>query len=348
MVSRYNAGNIKRRGRSKLPDTNVLIETEKLRKYFVEEKKFSVKKTRVLKAVDGVNLKIYPGETVGLVGESGCGKSTLGRTILNLYPPTNGVVYYRGENLSSFGLNGANKMRDMRRKMQMIFQDPFASLNPRMTIMRSVRAPLDVYKIGTMQERKEKVESLLEYVGIGKEHVNKYPHEMSGGQRQRVVIARAMILNPEFIVCDEPVSALDVSVRSQVLNLMKDMQKDYNLSYLFISHDLSVVRYLCDKVAVMYLGRIVETASKEELFTHPVHPYTKALLSAIPIPDISAKKNKRIILQGDVPSPLAPPEGCRFHTRCPHASKSCSEAEPYMHKLSDTHYVACNFTDKLI
>ncbi len=315
----------------------LLLDVVDLKKYYPVNKTIIKEKRKYLKAVDGINLRIYKGETVGLVGESGCGKSTLGRTILKLHQLTDGAIWYKGNQIESYGFED---MRELRKDMQMIFQDPFASLNPRMTIFDAVKAPLDVFKIGTNEERTDKVKKLLNYVGLGENHIYKYPHEMSGGQRQRVVIARAVISNPEFIVCDEPVSALDVSVRSQVLNLMKDMQENMQLSYLFISHDLSVVRYLCDRIAVMYLGRIVEIASKKELFENPIHPYTKALISAIPIPDVKVK-TKRIILKGDVPSPIDPPTGCRFHTRCPYATKECAEVMPELKEINSQHQVAC-------
>lgn len=315
----------------------LLLDVVDLKKYYPVNKTIIKEKRKYLKAVDGINLRIYKGETVGLVGESGCGKSTLGRTILKLHQLTDGAIWYKGNQIESYGFED---MRELRKDMQMIFQDPFASLNPRMTIFDAVKAPLDVFKIGTNEERTDRAKKLLNYVGLGENHIYKYPHEMSGGQRQRVVIARAVISNPEFIVCDEPVSALDVSVRSQVLNLMKDMQENMQLSYLFISHDLSVVRYLCDRIAVMYLGRIVEIASKKELFENPIHPYTKALISAIPIPDVKVK-TKRIILKGDVPSPIDPPTGCRFHTRCPYATKECAEVMPELKDINSQHQVAC-------
>lgn len=315
----------------------LLLDVVDLKKYYPVNKTIIKEKRKYLKAVDGINLRIYKGETVGLVGESGCGKSTLGRTILKLHQLTDGAIWYKGNQIESYGFED---MRELRKDMQMIFQDPFASLNPRMTIFDAVKAPLDVFKIGTNEERTDRVKKLLNYVGLGENHIYKYPHEMSGGQRQRVVIARAVISNPEFIVCDEPVSALDVSVRSQVLNLMKDMQENMQLSYLFISHDLSVVRYLCDRIAVMYLGRIVEIASKKELFENPIHPYTKAFISAIPIPDVKIK-TKRIILKGDVPSPIDPPTGCRFHTRCPYATKECAEVMPELKDINSQHQVAC-------
>jgi peptide/nickel transport system ATP-binding protein/oligopeptide transport system ATP-binding protein len=318
---------------------DMLLDVKGIKKHFPIKRTLPFEKRRYVKAVDGVNLTINAGETMGLVGESGCGKSTLGRIILNLIPATEGHVFFKGqaiENLSQ------KRMRPWRRQMQIIFQDPYAALNPRMSIYQSVKAAMDVYGLWTEAEKKEKVESLLDYVGIGRQHMGNYPHELSGGQRQRVVIARALILDPSFIVCDEPVSALDVSVRSQVLNLMKKMQQDANLSYLFISHDLSVVRYLCDYVSVMYLGRIVESADKKTLFEHSVHPYTQALLSAIPVPDIHVK-TKRIVLSGDVPSPADPPPGCPFHTRCPKVTDICLLEVPPVFEVEPCHKVWCHF-----
>lgn len=318
-----------------------LIEMRGLQKHFLAKKSFDKSKQVFLKAVDGVDLTIYSGETVGLVGESGCGKSTLGRTVLKLHPITGGQVFYDGDEITAYS---EKQMHPLRKKMQLIFQDPFASLNPRKTIYESVRAPLEVFHEGDESARKVKVSEMLEVVGLGTKYLNKYPHEMSGGQRQRVAIARALINDPTFVVCDEPVSALDVSVRSQVLNLMKDLQQERNLAYLFISHDLSVVRYLCDKVAVMYLGKVMEVADKEELFEHSLHPYTKALLSSIPIPDVDAKRAK-IILQGDVPSPLNPPSGCYFNTRCPYATERCRQETPKLETVAgrgvSPHQVAC-------
>ena len=314
-----------------------LIETVDLRKVFsVKEKAFTTKRSELV-AVDRVSLKIEANETLGLVGESGCGKSTLGRAILMLNPASSGEVRYEGRVVNKKDKEG---FREFRRNAQLIFQDPYASLNPKQTLLDSVRAPLDVHKIGTPAQRTEAAQELLSIVGLGPQQAAKYPHELSGGQRQRAVIARAMILNPKFIVCDEPVSALDVSIRSQVLNLMKSLQQSRNISYLFISHDLSVVRYLCTKVAVMYLGRIVEYGTKEEIFNSPLHPYTKALMSAIPIPDVDVKSN-RIILQGDVPSPIHPPEGCHFHTRCPYADDECAHTSPTLENVGGEHCVAC-------
>ena len=278
----------------------------------------------VVKAVDDINLTIHKGETLGLVGESGCGKSTLGRTILNLIPKTSGQIFYEGQDIGAYD---KKQMWEMRKKMQIIFQDPYSSLNPRMTVYDLVSAPLEVYGIGSAKERREMVISIL--------------HEFSGGQRQRIGIARALILNPEFVVCDEAVSALDVSVRAQVLNLMKKMQEKRGLTYLFISHDLSVVRHVSDRVAVMYLGSVVEVAEKRELYGHPLHPYTKALLSAIPIPDAN-RKRQRIILEGDVPSAYNPPAGCKFHTRCPYATDRCRQEVPALKDVGGGHMAACH------
>jgi peptide/nickel transport system ATP-binding protein/oligopeptide transport system ATP-binding protein len=315
-----------------------LIETVDLRKVFrVKEKAFSTHRSELV-AVDGVSLKIEENETLGLVGESGCGKSTLGRAILMLNPATSGEVRYQGEVVSP---KNKAAFQEFRKNAQLIFQDPYASLNPKQTLLTSVRAPLDVHKIGTSAQRDEAALELLSVVGLSAQQAYKYPHELSGGQRQRAVIARAMILNPKFIVCDEPVSALDVSIRSQVLNLMKSLQQSRNISYLFISHDLSVVRYLCTRVAVMYLGRIVEYGTKDEIFNTPVHPYTKALMSAIPIPDVDVKSN-RIILEGDVPSPIHPPAGCHFHTRCPYADETCAQCSPTLDQIGGQHCVACH------
>ena len=307
-----------------------LLEIRNVKKYY------PVKKVRngediVVKAVDQINLTINQGEIVGLVGESGCGKSTLGKTVLKLHSITDGQILFHGEDITCYN---ENQMRPLREKIQIIFQDPYASLNPKKKISQSIMAPLNVTKKYSKEEKQEKVVEIMKEVGLSEKFLEKYPHEMSGGQRQRVVIARALINNPELVICDEPVSALDVSVRSQVLNLLKDLQKDRNLTYIFISHDLSVVEYLCDKVAVMYLGRIMEYADKKHLYGNPLHPYTKALLSAIPVPDIHAKKDE-IILQGEVPSPLNPPKGCLFSTRCPHATEKCHKEAPALTEITD-------------
>lgn len=293
------------------------------------KKYYPVKKVRggediVVKAVDRIDLTVNTGDIVGLVGESGCGKSTLGKTILKLHDITGGQILFHGEDITGYS---ENQMRPLREKIQIIFQDPYASLNPKKKVVQSVMAPLNVTGKYSKEEKLQKVRDILKEVGLNERYLDKYPHEMSGGQRQRVVIARALVNDPELVICDEPVSALDVSVRSQVLNLLKDLQKERNLTYIFISHDLSVVEYLCNKVAVMYLGRIMEFADKKDLFGDPLHPYTKALLSAIPVPDIHAKKEE-IILEGEVPSPLNPPKGCLFCTRCPYAAKRCKEEAP--------------------
>lgn len=320
-------------------ENQVLLETKDLRKYFSGKKGLFNLNPPVVKAVDDINLTIHKGETLGLVGESGCGKSTLGRTILKLIPMTSGQVIYNGEDIAAYD---KKQMWEMRKRMQIIFQDPYSSLNPRMTVYDLVSAPLEVYGIGSAAERKEMVISILNDVGLDKQYLNRFPHEFSGGQRQRIGIARALILNPEFVVCDEAVSALDVSVRAQVLNLMKKMQQKRNLTYLFISHDLSVVRHVSDRVAVMYLGSVVEIADKQDLYGAPLHPYTRALLSAIPIPDANRKRN-RIILEGDVPSAYNPPSGCKFHTRCPYATDRCREEVPSLRDMGGGHGVACHF-----
>ena len=321
-------------------DKKVLLEVQKVKKEFVTSKSLTGKPLKIVHAVDSVDLTIYEGETIGVVGESGCGKSTLGRCILQLIRPTAGNVLYRGEDITKLN---KEQMRQMRRKMQLIFQDPYASLNPRMTVLELIMAPLEAFGIGTMEERVLRVKEIMELVGMPENMMNRYPHEFSGGQRQRIVIARALVLNPEFVVCDEPVSALDVSVRAQVLNLIQELKKKKHLTYMFISHDLSVVKYISDRIAVMYLGRIVEIAEKNELYNNPQHPYTKALLSAIPIPDVD-NKMKREILTGDVPSPLNPPSGCYFHTRCKYATERCKTECPVLHDVGNGHMVACHLT----
>ena len=305
-----------------------LLEIRDVKKYFPVKKVHG--KEITVKAVDSINLKINQGEIVGLVGESGCGKSTLGKSILKLHKITGGQILFHGEDITNYN---ERQMRPLREKIQIIFQDPYASLNPKKKIVQSVMAPLDVAGKYTKEEKLEKVRKILREVGLSEKYLEKYPHEMSGGQRQRVVIARALINDPELVICDEPVSALDVSVRSQVLNLLKDLHKERNLTYIFISHDLSVVEYLCDKVAVMYLGRIMEYAGKRELYGKPLHPYTKALLSAIPVPDIHAKRDE-VILQGELPSPLNPPAGCLFSTRCPMATEKCRQSRPELTEIT--------------
>lgn len=315
-----------------MTDQNVLLQANHIKKYFQGRGK------NVVKAVDDVSITIHKGETMGLVGESGCGKSTLGRTLLRLIEPTEGEIIYNGQDLSKL----TNKeMRLMRQQMQMVFQNPYSSLNPRMTVLDSVRAPLDIFKIGSPQERYEKCREILRYVGFEEYQMFRYPHEFSGGQRQRIVIARALISQPDFIVCDEPVSALDVSVRAQVLNLMRDINRDRGVAYLFISHDLSVVKHVSDRIAVMYLGNLVELADCDELYRNPKHPYTQALLSSIPIPDPDVKI-ERIPLEGDIPSPMNPPSGCRFHTRCRYATERCISERPEFKYDENGHGVACH------
>jgi peptide/nickel transport system ATP-binding protein/oligopeptide transport system ATP-binding protein len=291
-----------------------------------------------VQAVDGVSFTIHEGETLGLVGESGCGKSTVGRTLLHLLEPTSGTVEFDGVNVFKIKKQG---LKTLRRDMQIIFQDPYASLNPRRPISDSIMAGLKIHKIGTPDERAEMVMEMLQRVGLEEYHAHRYPHEFSGGQRQRIGIARAIVLHPKFIVCDEPVSALDVSIQSQVLNLLQDLQKDFGLTYLFVAHNLSVVEHISDRVAVMYLGKIVELTSRQELFNNPQHPYTQALISAIPIPKPNLQR-ERIILQGEVPSPQNPPKGCRFHPRCPFVMEHCSVQEPRFLETRPDHWVACH------
>ena len=323
-------------------NTGILLETKDLSKYFTAKKGLLNRNPSVVKAVDHVSLSVRKGETLGLVGESGCGKSTLGRTILRLIPATEGQVMYNGEDILTYD---KKKMWEMRRKLQIIFQDPYSSLNPRMTVYDLISAPLEVYKVGTKEERREMVEEILQEVGLDKQYLNRFPHEFSGGQRQRIGIARALILNPEFVVCDEPVSALDVSIQAQIINLLKELQEKYSLTYLFISHDLSVVEYISDTVGVMYLGNLVEYGTTEDIFRNPLHPYTEALFSAIPIPDPEAKMN-RIVLEGSIPSPANPPEGCKFHTRCAHCMERCKHEAPVQKEVEPGHYVVCHLYDK--
>jgi len=318
-----------------------LLHVENLKMYFPITKGIIFQRqVGAVKAVDGVSFDLYPGETLGLVGESGCGKSTTGRAILQLYRPTAGEVIFEGTDLTKIK---GEQLRKMRRRMQMIFQDPYASLNPRMTVGSIVSEPLEVHGIGkNRKERQERVQELLKIVGLNPYFVNRYPHEFSGGQRQRIGVARALAVNPTFIVADEPISALDVSIQAQVINLMEDLQRDLGLTYLFIAHDLSVVRHISNRIAVMYLGKIVELADRDALYENPMHPYTQALLSAVPIPDpVIEHQRQRIILEGDVPSPINPPHGCNFNTRCPRVMDICREKDPEFKDYGDGHYAAC-------
>lgn len=314
-----------------------LVDVRSLKKYFLVEGGFSSGR-RVLKAVDNVSFEILRGETFGLVGESGCGKSTLGRTILGLCPATDGKVLFEGEDV---GACRGRRLKEMRKKMQLIFQDPSASLNPRKTIRAILEDPFKIHSVGNRMERESKIEALLAHVGLSSYHLNRYPHELSGGQKQRVGIARALALNPKLVVCDEAVSALDVSIQAQVVNLLEDLQREFDLTYLFISHNLSVVHHISDRVGVMYLGQLVELAPKRELYAHTLHPYAQALIAAIPDADVDGRR-ERAILAGDVPNPMNPPSGCRFHTRCPKAREICREREPVLSKANAEHFVACH------
>jgi len=320
---------------------DVLVDVKDLRVYFpVTAGLIFQRKVADVKAVDNISFSIKRGETLGLVGESGCGKSTTGRAILQLYRPTSGSVLFDGHELTKMK---GSELRRFRRRMQMIFQDPYASLNPRMSVGSIIAEPLAIHNLAKGKARKERVQELLRVVGLNPFYANRYPHEFSGGQRQRIGIARALAVEPQFIVADEPVSALDVSIQAQIINLMEDLQDQFNLTYLFIAHDLSVVRHISDRVAVMYLGRIAELADRNELYENPLHPYTKALLSAVPVPDPAVEaKRERIILTGDVPSPLRPPPGCNFHTRCPIAIEECRERIPEFREVLPGHWVACH------
>ncbi|MGB5423104.1 MAG: dipeptide ABC transporter ATP-binding protein [Desulfobacterales bacterium] len=316
-----------------------LVEARNLVKYYPILGGVFLKEVAAVKAVDDVSLTIRSGETMGLVGESGCGKTTFGRAILRLEEPTAGEVIFKGRNLLACD---AKEMRGLRKQMQIIFQDPFSSLNPRKTIAQIIGEPLLVHGMKNRKQREERVLYLLDVVGLRPEQMRRYPHMFSGGQRQRIGVARALALNPELIVCDEAVSALDVSIQAQVLNLLKDLQQEFGLTYLFISHDLHVVEHISDRVAVMYLGKIVEMAPSKDLYKRPLHPYSQALLSASPMPD-PKRKHKRIILKGDVPSPIDPPSGCRFHTRCIYARDLCSRKEPALREIESRHFAACHF-----
>ncbi|NLA58174.1 MAG: dipeptide ABC transporter ATP-binding protein [Firmicutes bacterium] len=316
-----------------------LLEVKDLVKHFPIYKGWLFsKQIGSVKAVDGISFSINRGETLGLVGESGCGKSTTGRLILRLIEATSGEVWFEGQNVLQLG---QEEMRELRKDMQIIFQDPYASLTPRMTVGDIIGEPLRIHRLASGREKEKRVRELLEVVGLSSYHARRYPHEFSGGQRQRIGVARALAVNPKLIICDEPVSALDVSIQAQVINLLQDLQEQYGLTYLFIAHDLSVVKHISDRVAVMYLGKIVELTDKNSLYANPLHPYTKALLSAIPIPDPTLIR-ERTLLEGDVPSPINPPSGCRFHTRCPVAEEICKHEEPVFEDVGGGHYVACH------
>jgi oligopeptide transport system ATP-binding protein len=330
------SGNGKQNGKA-----DILLDVQNLKMHFpITRGIIFQRQVGAIKAVDGINFTLYKGETLGLVGESGCGKSTTGRAILQLHRPTEGHVIFEGKDLT---LTKGEDLRKMRRRMQMIFQDPYASLNPRMTVGSIIGEPLEVHGLGSSKkERQERVQELLKIVGLNPVFVNRYPHEFSGGQRQRIGIARALAVNPAFVVCDEPISALDVSIQAQIINLLEDLQDELGLTYLFIAHDLSVVRHISDRIAVMYLGKVVELADRDELYRDPMHPYTQALLSAVPIPDPEIERRRqRIILEGDVPSPANPPKGCHFSTRCPRVMDICRDKEPPFKDYGGGHQVAC-------
>ncbi|MCY0878654.1 MAG: dipeptide ABC transporter ATP-binding protein [Firmicutes bacterium] len=320
-------------------DPEVLLSVRNLTKYFPITGGLFSRTVGHVKAVDGVSFDIRRGETLGLVGESGCGKTTTGRAVLRLVEPTSGQVFFEGRDIVPLP---KREMRALRREMQIVFQDPFGSLNPRMSVGEILEEPLIIHRVGNRQERQQRVRELLDVVGLASYHIRRYPHEFSGGQRQRIGIARALALNPKLVVADEPVSALDVSIQSQILNLMEDLQREFGLTYLFIAHGLNVIRHISDRVGVMYLGAMVEIADADEIYRQPLHPYTEALFSAIPIPNPTVKR-ERIILQGDVPSPVNPPSGCRFHTRCPIAQEQCRVERPALKESRPGHWVACHF-----
>ena len=323
-----------------MSDAQVLLKVDHLVKHFPVLRGVFQRQVGAVRAVDDISFEIHAGETFGLVGESGCGKSTAGRTILQLYPATSGKVYFDGVELTA---THGEDLRRLRRRMQMIFQDPYASLNPRMSISQIISEPLQVHGVTQGEETRERVAELLTTVRLSPDFATRFPHEFSGGQRQRIGIARSLALQPDLIVCDEPISALDVSIQAQVINLLEDLQSQFGLTYLFIAHDLSMVRHISKRVAVMYLGVIVELAEVKELYAHPLHPYTQALLSAVPLPDPAAERiRKRVILEGDVPSPVNPPSGCRFRTRCPIAQALCAQSRPEFREVAPGHWVACH------
>lgn len=322
-------------------EDKIILKVENLKKYFdIHSGLFSKEKNKKVLAVDGISFQIKKGETFGLVGESGCGKTTCGRTILRLYEPTSGKIYFNGKDISKYSYK---ELLPIRKQMQMIFQDPYSSLNGRMTVKEIISEPLEAHSIGNINSRQEIVYKLLNEVGLKKEHASRYPHEFSGGQRQRIGIARSLAVDPEFIICDEPISALDVSIQAQIVNMLEDFQNEKGLTYLFIAHDLSMVRHLSHKIGVMYLGQLMETSTCEELYQHSVHPYTQALLSAVPYPDPKKKmRQKRIMLEGEVPSALNPPKGCRFCTRCKYAKKICFEIKPELKEVAPEHFASCH------
>ncbi len=327
-----------------MSEREVLLEVKNLKKYFKVDKGIIRRDIRYVKAVDDISFKIFKGETLGLVGESGCGKSTTGRTIIRLYDVTEGEVIFDG---AEIGHMSESELKPFRKRIQMIFQDPYASLNTRMTVADIIGEPLDIHGLASGQDRQQRIFDLLERVGLSKMHASRYPHEFSGGQRQRIGIARALAVNPDFIICDEPISALDVSIQAQVVNMLEDLQKEFGLTYLFIAHDLSMVKHISDRIGVMYLGKMAEIAESKALYEKPLHPYTQALLSAIPIPDPEVTRAKqRIILEGDVPSPLNPPSGCRFRTRCIYAMEKCAQIEPELKEVEPNHFVACHLMDE--
>ena len=321
-----------------------LLQVENLTKYFYKPQGLFGQKKQIVKSVDHVTFDIMRNETLGLVGESGCGKTTVGRTITRLYEPTDGRIIFDGQDISHLT---KKELLPYRKKMQMIFQDPYASLNARMTVMDIIREALDLHSdLKTKEEKSRRVYELLDRVGLMREHANRYPHEFSGGQRQRIGIARALAVDPEFIVCAEPISALDVSIQAQVVNMLEDLQREFGLTYLFIAHDLSMVRHISDRIGVMYLGKLVEIGPSEEIYSHHLHPYTEALLSSVPVPDPEkARAKEQIVLQGDIPSPIDPPSGCRFRTRCPRACEQCARAEPELKPVGNDHFVACHLVN---